>query len=265
MNEISASYNATNMRLCQMPVRQFNGYVRIADSEKIEHEDGSTETREFHRRVLSKDTIKAGNALRSEISRALGQIGLKVPPLGILVDSRGLESLKVLERSAREKAEAVREMMIEDLLKANESETLAISEVDLIALRLLPEEEFAEGIEKLLAEALDENFDRENSRLAANFEDIIRAIECGHSLVAQRRLSAIGRFLTELAEQDEAFSQMNLDQIELLKIDLTKAKQIIAGAESPVGEKIENLKRLRLFDGITVCASVENLSSAAAV
>lgn len=245
-----------------MPMRQFDGFVRVADSQKIEHADGSLETREYHRRVLSKETIKAGNALRSELTRTLGKIGLKIPPLGILVDTRGLESMKGLEKETRTRCEAIRELMVTDLIKKGESENLAVCDVDLIALRLLPEEEFAEGVEKLLAEALAENYDRENSRLAENLDDIIRAIECGHGLVAQRRLSAIGRFLTELSERNEtAGDEFGQEQIEPLKTDLIQAKQIVAAPKTTVAEKIEHLKKLKLFDGITVRARIECIST----
>lgn len=69
MHEINAEYYTSNMRLCQMPVRIFNGYVRARESENLEEQDGILETREFFRRVLSEETIKSGNAFRAEVSR----------------------------------------------------------------------------------------------------------------------------------------------------------------------------------------------------
>lgn len=252
MHEITAEYFTPNMRLCQMPVRIFNGYVRAKKSENLEEEDGILETREFFRRVLSEETIKTGSAFRAEVSRAVGQIGFKVPLLGILVDTRGLESLKTLEMESREKADDIREQMLDDLAKAGESANLARCEVDLIALRLHPEEEFAEAVEKMISEALHDKYSEDSAMLTKTLTEALDSLSSGHALVAQKKLSLVGRFLANMLE-----AQGDSDQLAIARDELGKAKQIIGLRELAVDKKIIQLRDLTLFEGVKISASLQ--------
>lgn len=251
MHNIEYEYQTSNMRLCQMPVRLFDGFVKIKKSEVIELDEVSTETREFHRRVLSKETIKAAGAFRSEVSRAVNQIGFKVPPLGVLVEFKGLEALKAFERDAKKRAEEIRQLMLDDLLQYGESENLARCEVDLIALRLHPEEEFAEQVEQMIAEAFTARFDEESSSLNKTLEEALVSLRVGHALVAQKKLSMVGRFLSEIAE-----SQGDTGEVASAREELANAKLIIADRELIVDDKITNLKKLKLFEGVKISAKV---------
>jgi hypothetical protein len=239
------------MRHCQMPVRMFDGFVKIKKSEVIELDEVSTETREFHRRVLSKETIKAAGAFRSEISRAVGQIGFKVAPLGVLVEYKGLEALKALERDAKQRAGEILQLMLDDLINGGESETLARCEVDLIALRLHPEEEFAEQVEMMIAEAFTTRFDEESSSLNKTLEETLNSLKVGHALVAQKKLSMVGRFLSEMAE-----SQGDNTDLALAREELAVAKSIIADRQLIVDDKISRLKTLKLFEGVKISVKV---------
>lgn len=257
MHEITAQYTSSNMRICQMPVRIFEGYVRVKKSETLEEENGEIETREFFRRVLSEETIKSANAFRSEISRTVGQIGFKVQSLGYLVDTRGLESLKLLENESKRKAFELREKMVDELVQHGESENLARCEVDLIALRLHPDDEFAELVDKLVYEALSDKYDSDSATLTKTLGETLNSLAAGHALVAQKKLSVVGRFLTNLAE-----TRGDSDELATARTELASAKQIIALRDEPVETKLKQLRNLKLFEGVKISPTL--LTGAAA-
>ena len=247
MHEITAQYQSSNTRICQMPVRIFDGLVRVKKSETEEEAGGVLATTEFFRKVLSDRTIRAAAAFRAEIARAIGQIGFKAAPLGVLVDTRGLDCLKALERESKVKAAGILEMMIEDLAGSGESDNLARCEVDLIALKLHPDEEFAEQVEKLLTEALRDKFDTEAETLNRHLRETLESLAAGHALVAQKKLSMVGRFLTKLAETEG--DRGGLDQ---MRNELAEAKEIVARISEPVALKIERMSKLQLFKGVKI-------------
>jgi hypothetical protein len=251
MNEIRIEYFTSNMRLCVMPIRLFDGFVRTKKSESVETEEGEVQTTEFFRRVLSLETIKAAGAFRSDISRAVSQIGFKVQSLGVLVDTDGLSALKDLERDAKIRAAEIRDLMVGDLHEYGESEKLARCDVDLIALKLHPEEEFAEQVEKMVREALTDKHSDESSAMNKILSETLDALAAGHALVAQKKLSAVGRCLTRLAE-----SQGDTGDLATARKDLATAKEIIALRDMAVNEKIEKLKNLQLFDGVRISPAV---------
>lgn len=252
MHEITAEYHSSNMRLCQMPVRLFDGYVRVKKSETIEEENGEIETREFFRRVLSDDTIKIANAFRSEISRTVGQIGFKVQTLGFLVDTRGLEALKELETESKKRAFEIRERMVDELVRHGESDNLARCEVDLIALRLHPDDEFAELVDKLVYEALSEKYDSDSATLTKTLAATLDSLAAGHALVAQKKLSVVGRFLTTLAE-----SQGDSNELAIARTELASAKQIVGLPTESVETKLKQLRNLKLFEGVKISATLQ--------
>lgn len=247
MNEITVEYHSSNMRLCVMPVRLFDGFVRTKKSETIETEDGDVATTEFHRRVLTIETIKASGAFRSEISRNINLIGFKVQSLGVLVDGDGLASLKDLERDSKIKAFEIREMMIEDLVKSGESDKLARCDVDLIALRLQPEEEFAEQVETLVREAMNEKYSGESSMMNKTLSQTLESLAAGHALVAQKKLSAIGRCLMRVGE-----TQGDSGQLVGAREELATAKEIVGMTDMAIGSKLDRLRKLKLFDGVKI-------------
>lgn len=258
MHEITAEYYSSNMRLCQMPVRIFDGYVRVKKSETLEEENGEIETREFFRRVLSEDTIKIANAFRSEISRTVGQIGFKVQTLGFLVDTRGLEALKALETESKRKAYDIREKMVDELVRYGESDNLARCEVDLIALRLHPDDEFAELVDKLVYEALSDKHDSDSATLTKTLTETLHSLAAGHALVAQKKLSVVGRFLTNLAE-----SQGDSTELATAREELSSAKQIVALRDEPVETKLKQLRNLKLFEGVKISPALQTGAAAA--
>lgn len=252
MHEITTQYQSSNMRLCQMPVRIFDGYVRVKKSETLEEENGEIETREFFRRVLSEDTIKIANAFRSEISRTVGQIGFKVQTLGFLVDTRGLEALKALETESKRKAFDIREKMVDELVRHGESDNLARCEVDLIALRLHPDDEFAELVDKLVYEALSDKYDAESATMTKTLAETLDYLAAGHALVAQKKLSVVGRFLTNLAE-----AQGDTTELAIAREELASAKQIVALRDEPVETKLKQLRNLKLFEGVKISPTLQ--------
>lgn len=252
MHEITTQYQSSNMRLCQMPVRIFDGYVRVKKSETLEEENGEIETREFFRRVLSEDTIKIANAFRSEISRTVGQIGFKVQTLGFLVDARGLEALKELETESKRKAFEIREKMVDELVRHGESDKMARCEVDLIALRLHPDDEFAELVDRLVYEAISVKHDSDSATLTRTLGETLDSLAAGHALVAQKKLSVVGRFLTNLAE-----SQGDSTELAVAREELASAKQIVALTGEPVESKLKQLRNLKLFEGVKISPTLQ--------
>ena len=246
-HEILAQYETPDMRLCNMSVRAFDGMVKAGETETVEEETvGVVKTTTCKKRVLTKETINLANAFRMEVSRSVSKVGFKIPTMGVLVDTRGLETLKEMEKVYRQSAAQIYERMVEELIERGEQETLAICEVDLIALRFTPEDEFVELVERLASEAVSEKLNETGSALNETLERVVKSLEVGHGLAAQKQLSAVGRSLSRLIEMDSDSAA-----VQDLRTDLASAKEIVSSRELKVNDKIEALQRLKLFAGIS--------------
>ncbi|MGB7921992.1 MAG: hypothetical protein WCF57_01975 [Pyrinomonadaceae bacterium] len=132
-----------------------------------------------------------------EVSRACSGAGFKTT-MGVLVNADGLLALIAKERKLKERTAAIHSEMIHELEERGESVVHARCEVNLIALRLMPDAEFRSEVEGIIDEAVVVHLEKAIDVINASVAQIRRYTEVGDTGVANKHLRLALRVLSEL-------------------------------------------------------------------
>lgn len=243
--EISAQVNIEEARLCKMLTRVFEGYVKVAKDERVEKEDGTIDFISHEKRVMDVETIRAGLAFRVKVSRAGDEAGIKTP-LGTIVGERGLEELLLLERNLKERALEIQDEMRQSLQKHQAEEGLAKCEVELVVLKLEADAVSRESVDRLVQESVDRQLEESVDNINQTVRSIRAQVEIGNVPRASRQTSTLERELENLARRG-----WRADQLEPLYADLERVREILRQRQMLVPEKLAELQKVALMEGIT--------------
>lgn len=248
MYEITADVNVEEARLCKLMTRVFDGYVRVAQDETIEHEGGNVDFISHQRRVMDVEVIRAGLAFRVKVSRAQEEAGIKTP-LGTIVGGRGLEEMMRLEGVLRERAAEIQEDMRRSLIAHEADEGWAKCEVELVVLKLEAEAACAGAVERIVQEAIDEQLAAAVAQINATTTSIRELVAAGNVPRAVRQTGTIERALRGLQRRG-----WSAGQVGPLFNDLTAIRAALKDAGS-VAEKLAALDCVPLMKGLTAKAA----------
>lgn len=244
MHVITAELEASTMRLCLIKTRIFDGYVKVAGDETVERGDNTFDFISHKKRVLDEEVIRAGAAFRVEVSRAMMDAGVHTE-MGTIVNERGYEEVRRLEREFIDRAAEIQEAQTKSLREGEADVTLAKCEVSLIVLKVVAEEEAADQTDEFFQDAVEQKLRDEVGEINKTVKHIRELVAVGNAPRAKRQTSIIERCLRSLDRRG-----WRDEQLAPLREDLGRVREVLAKRSTLVAEKLAALDEIELMKGV---------------